>query len=80
MNRYPMRKDDAEPSTAVQFDQEKPCDTCGRFGAFEFDGKLLCGDCYESHGSCCPEFGADKRAAEPGSGGTPLRCNPPAAK
>jgi hypothetical protein len=47
----------------VQFDDQAVCDVCGKFGAFEFDGQKLCADCYESHGSCCPEFGRDDSVA-----------------
>jgi hypothetical protein len=43
----------------LQFDESAPCSNCGRFGAYLFDGRSLCGDCYEKCGSCCPEFGAD---------------------
>ena len=52
----------------VKFDDQAVCDVCGRFGAYEFDGRRLCADCYESRGSCCPEFGADDlwRFDEPG--------------
>jgi hypothetical protein len=51
----------AEP---VQFNQQIVCDTCGQFGAFEFDGRTLCGACYEACGSCCPEF--DKTGSQAG--------------
>lgn len=44
-------------STGVKFDERATCRRCGRFGAYLFDGARLCGDCYEQHGSCCPEFG-----------------------
>jgi hypothetical protein len=50
-----------EQSCRVEFKKELACDVCGRFGAFEFDGKNLCMDCYESHGSCCPEFNRDEK-------------------
>jgi hypothetical protein len=36
------------------------CDVCGRFGAIEFGDRNLCLDCYESCGSCCPEFGREE--------------------
>jgi hypothetical protein len=48
-------------SSEVPFDERLACDACGRFGAFEFDGRKLCSDCYESCGSCCPEFGREKK-------------------
>ena len=44
-----------------RFDEDKSCDACGRFGAFDFGEQHLCLDCYESHGSCCPEFGAEDK-------------------
>jgi hypothetical protein len=40
------------------------CDECGRYGAVAFDGRKLCPDCYETCGSCCPEFGRDKQDSE----------------
>jgi hypothetical protein len=46
-------------SCEVRFDPTAACDRCGQFGAFLFDGQTLCGDCYETRGSCCPEFGRD---------------------
>ena len=51
-------------SREVEFQETASCDVCGRFGAFEFDGRKLCPDCYEGCGSCCPEFG---RKEEPGA-------------
>lgn len=42
-----------------ELNENVPCETCGRFGAYEFDGTRLCVDCCEKRGSCCPEFGAD---------------------
>jgi len=38
------------------FDAETACEVCGRFGAYLFEGKTLCAECYEASGSCCPEF------------------------
>jgi hypothetical protein len=49
-------------NAGVQFDDKAVCDVCGKFGAFEFDGQKLCAECYESHGSCCPEFGREDSA------------------
>jgi hypothetical protein len=46
-------------SSELQFNENAVCDVCGRFGAYEFDGKRLCAECYESRGSCCLEFGGD---------------------
>ena len=43
----------------MTFDDRATCHGCGRFGAYLFDGEHLCADCYEQHGSCCPEFGRE---------------------
>ncbi|TAK99607.1 MAG: hypothetical protein EPO07_10735 [Verrucomicrobia bacterium] len=43
-----------------QISAELRCDECGRFGAIDFGEKKLCPDCYEHHGSCCPEFGREE--------------------
>lgn len=42
-------------SNEVKFDEHVPCEVCGRFGAYLFDGEHLCADCYETRGSCCQE-------------------------
>jgi hypothetical protein len=55
-----------EATPEVILDAQRACDQCGRFGAFVFDGRHLCGDCYDSCGSCCPEFGRDREAADTG--------------
>lgn len=47
-------------SAEVPFKEHLECDVCGKFGAFEFDGRKLCAGCYEASGSCCPEFGNDE--------------------
>lgn len=71
-------------NTTPHFNPDTACDSCGRFGAFEFDGHQLCHECYELRGSCCPEFGAgdlwpaDQPAvtpAEPGDDAPPHRAN-----
>ena len=62
MNVNPWRKVEGQRkvmSTGIRFDDNVVCDTCGRFGAYDFDGDRLCATCYENRGSCCPEFGAD---------------------
>lgn len=46
-------------SSGVPFNGNATCHRCGRFGAYEFDGDHLCAECYETRGSCCPEFGRD---------------------
>lgn len=48
----------------IQFDQNAMCDRCGRYGAYELDGRRLCLDCYQTFGSCCPEFGAEDQTGE----------------
>lgn len=39
----------------LPFEDEAVCEVCGRFGAYLFEGKTLCAECYEASGSCCPE-------------------------
>jgi hypothetical protein len=48
-----------EANDRVKFMDEPVCERYGKFGAFQFEGSLLCSDCYQERGSCCPEFGAD---------------------
>ena len=53
--------------TGVRLNEHVACSYCGRYGAFEIGHQLLCPACYESCGSCCPEFGREDleaRAAE----------------
>jgi hypothetical protein len=45
----------------VPLNDNAACESCGRFGAIEIGERRLCPDCYESAGSCCPEFGKDDR-------------------
>ncbi len=47
-------------SNEVKFDENVPCEICGRFGAYLFDGEHLCADCYETRGSCCQECEQEK--------------------
>jgi hypothetical protein len=54
---FPMNID--QLISGVPFEENFPCDRCGQFGSFKFQGASLCQNCYESCGSCCPEFGAD---------------------
>lgn len=53
----------------VRLNEQVACSLCGRYGAFELGHQFLCPTCYESCGSCCPEFGRedleDRAAAEP---------------
>jgi hypothetical protein len=62
-------------SCNVQFDPAITCDRCGCFGAYAFDTAQLCADCYETRGSCCPEFGGDdmweQKAASPAAANAP---------
>jgi hypothetical protein len=46
-------------SESLRVDEAVACDECGRFGALHVGERRLCSDCYESAGSCCPEFGKD---------------------
>ena len=48
----------------LKFNEGIACEACGQFGAYEFDGRRLCAECYEKCGSCCPEFGADDLGRE----------------
>jgi hypothetical protein len=42
----------------IRFDENEACESCGRFGAYAFDGEYLCPECYQQRGSCCAsEFG-----------------------
>jgi hypothetical protein len=58
------RRADVLAMSGIRFDEEAACEQCGRFGAYQFDGKLLCAECYEQHGSCCPEFEGRKAPEE----------------
>jgi len=53
-------KMNGEAIQAIRFDEEAVCEVCGRFGAYPFEGKTLCAECYEASGSCCPEFTKEK--------------------
>jgi len=44
----------------MQVDENLVCDVCNRFGAIDFGERKLCPDCYETSGSCCPEFGKEE--------------------
>ncbi len=48
--------EDASSDKNQIFTEEKACEQCGRYGAFEFSGTALCEDCYQGCGSCCPGF------------------------
>jgi hypothetical protein len=60
----------------ADFDENAPCDACGRFGSHGFDGARLCPDCYEKRGSCCPEFGADDLWPADDARGNPAGSGP----
>lgn len=34
------------------------CEVCGKFDAIQIGDRVLCTDCYQNAGSCCPEFGS----------------------
>ena len=53
-----------EENDRVKFVEDAVCERCGKFGAFQFQDSVLCSDCYQGCGSCCPEFGADDLWAE----------------
>lgn len=44
-------------SEPLKLDDHAACDTCGRFGAFRFEGETICPECYATRGACCAEFG-----------------------
>ena len=52
-------------SAPVQFQENSVCGGCGQFGAFEFNGVNLCGDCYGESGSCCPGLRQDDGPGPP---------------
>ena len=41
----------------ISFSEQKQCERCGEYGAYEFAGAVLCAECYQSGGSCCSEAG-----------------------
>lgn len=43
----------------IRFVESAVCELCGRFGACQIGDRMLCENCYEGCGSCCPEFGKD---------------------
>lgn len=59
MSAEPSESGAHAKSDPVMFDPDAACEACGRFGAFRFDGRALCDECYTNSGSCCPEFGKD---------------------
>jgi hypothetical protein len=56
--------------SGVRFNERVACSLCGRFGAFDFGHQFLCPSCYESCGSCCPEFGREELEARAASENT----------
>ena len=50
---------------SLEFKEDAVCEGCGKFGAFVFESGQFCGDCYEAHGSCCPEFAIDPGESSP---------------
>jgi hypothetical protein len=52
----------------IQFQEDAVCEVCGRYGAYAFEGKTLCAECYESSGSCCPEFEKESDKADERTG------------
>lgn len=49
----------------ARLDETAVCDSCGSIGAYRFDDRFLCLDCYSGRSSCCPEFGKDDLWAYP---------------
>ncbi|HWL15501.1 MAG TPA: hypothetical protein VNR00_07845 [Opitutus sp.] len=63
-------------STRIPFNEDAVCSACGCFGAYQFDGRVLCAECYAGCGACCAEFAgfdltasADEAASEAPEGG-----------
>jgi hypothetical protein len=48
---------------AVKPDEQLACGECGRYGAVDFGERKVCLACYETCGSCCPEFGREEELA-----------------
>lgn len=46
------------------------CERCGRPDAVRIGDRIICPDCYDKAGSCCPEFGADDLWEFPGEDGS----------
>lgn len=42
-------------NSQVRFNESVACTACGQFGAYEFDSRHLCADCYAARGACCAE-------------------------
>lgn len=38
---------------------ETRCDRCGKLAVVKVKDEQLCEECYQTAGSCCPEFGGD---------------------
>ena len=52
----PQRESSAaggQPDPARPDVTDQACQRCGRFGAFDFDGQLICGDCAAAVAACC---------------------------
>lgn len=52
-------KSGEQNESEVRISESVACGFCGHYGAFEIGGQFLCPRCYESCGSCCPEFGRE---------------------
>lgn len=55
----PTAAEAPETINGLRYDKNATCDRCGKFGACDLGGRLLCTVCYEEAGACCPDFGAD---------------------
>jgi hypothetical protein len=55
-----------KPTQSQKADENAVCDSCGRYGAYDFCGTHLCVDCYGARGACCPEFGAEDLTEDEG--------------
>jgi len=49
----------SHPQDASQPATGERCEICGKAGGENFGGRIVCGECAQEMGSCCPEFGKD---------------------
>src|SRR5688572_28065419 len=63
----------SETERKPRLQEDAVCEVCGKYGAYVFDGKTLCVDCYEAAGSCCAWLNnASLSARELLGAGTPV--------
>ena len=63
-------------SKEVPFEPEEICDCCGKKGAYDFMGDILCSDCDDALLSAmCPECHSANTKPSPIPGGADRTCN-----